>query len=124
MPPSEQEIEFQAYYRHWKRHKDKLSWNGMWKRVYECCLALCKARCVGIYNPHLLERALDAATYCIDLINRGSHPAKLSSFCGLQVNKYLYDKKAQITDRELQLDLVKEKYIETYGEAYELCEDY
>ena len=114
--PAEQESLFQQHLLHWKEYADKSSWDGMWLRVYECCKAIAKSKCNGINNQHLEERALDGATYVMDLISRGNYPAKLSSVCYLQTMKFLYGNREKQADRELQLSVIQENYITNNSE--------
>ena len=114
--PKIQEQMFQEALSHWVEHKDKQSWDMMYIRAIECCLAISKKKCNGINNMHLEERALDAASYIMDLIKRGNRPNKLSSVAYLQVNKFLYSNKAKQQDRELQLSVVQENYESLEGE--------
>ena len=99
---------------HWVEYKDKESWDKIFIRVYECCIAICKSKAYGINIPRLDEKALDAATYVCDLINRGNRPSgKLVTFCALQCNKFLYDEKLQHSEREVQLSAIEDdRFIE------------
>lgn len=106
--PKEQEVMFQSALTHWKINKDKKSWDDMFMRAYECCKAIIKKRAYGIQIPELEGKALDAATYCMDLINRGNYPAKLSSMCYLHCSKFMYSDKLKRSEREVQLSALQD----------------
>lgn len=78
--------------------------SAMWWNVYITCLniakSIYKARGVTVPNEVLLERAIDAASYCMEFIlgknkkhPEGVHPEKLSSYCYLRVLKFIQDPK-------------------------------
>lgn len=117
--PKVQEAEFQNALSKWKQFHDKASWDKMFYRVYECCKALAKKRAYGIVIPELESKALDAATYCMDLIKRGKYPEKLSSMCYLHVQKFLYSEKTKRAEREIQLSALQDYQLE-----YEECDDF
>lgn len=106
--PKVQETMFQSALTHWKDYKDKKSWDDMFMRAYECCKAIIKKRAYGICIPELESKALDAATYCMDLINRGNYPAKLSSMCYLHCSKFMYNEKLKRAEREVQLSALQD----------------
>lgn len=110
--PKEQEQMFQSALEHWKENKDKKSWDAMYMRAYECCKAIIKKRAYGINIPDLESKALDAASYVMDLINRGSYPGKLSSMCYLHVSKFMYSEKIKRAEREVQLSVFQEGQLE------------
>lgn len=127
--PKEQEQMFQDALSHWKQYKDKVSWDKMFYRVYECCLALAKKKAYGINIPELESKAMDAACYAMDLINRGNYPSKLSAMCYLHVNKFLYSERNKRAEREVQLSVLLENVLEseiegaTYDDIIDAKED-
>lgn len=113
-PPSLQEQQFQEAFEAWQAsdYTDKASWDKMFYRVNECCLAIAKGFCKDIYNPKLEERALDATIYYMERIKRDHiRPKKLSSWCYLGVKGYIQGIKQQREDQELSLEAVSSNII-------------
>lgn len=106
-PPSLQEQQFQEAFKRWEEsdYTDLEAWHIMFHRVYECCFAIAQKMCMGVYNPKLLDRTMDAAIYYMNRIkNEHIHPRKLSSWCYLGTKGNIWGVKQQREDKEASYD--------------------
>lgn len=101
LSPVEQEALFQDALKKWEETGDKVFWDRMFMRVWECCRAMAIRLAPG--KPLIDNRAMDAAIIIMDRIKRNkSRPMKLSAFCYWPVQAAIHGPKAIKEDRELQ----------------------
>lgn len=76
----------------------------MWMAVQFCCSNLAKKLLKGVKAPDFEGKVLDATIKCMDKINNGEMPQKLSSFCYWPVFGVLYDRKLQKEERTISYE--------------------
>ena len=130
----ERELMFQDAIKKWEKTRDKYAFEMMWLLIENCCSNICKKKLTGISigNDRFYDRVLNATVLCMHyIVDNGSRPTKLSSFCYLPCIGILYGKQAKQEDCEVsyeeQVDLqnyigavdIDGNYVDLYTEPVE-----
>lgn len=101
MVPKECEERFQMELTLYRLDGNKKSWDRMWLLVNDCCSNLAKSKLKGIICPEFEGKVMDATIKCMEKIQKGENPKKLSSFCYFPVIGVIWDRKLQKEERTI-----------------------
>lgn len=76
----------------------------MWYMVMDCCSNIAKSRLQGVKCPDFEGKITDATLKCMQQIENGVDPKKLSSFCYFPVIGTIWDRKLQKEERTISLE--------------------
>lgn len=105
MIPKECEEQFQIELKRYRATSSKTSWSLMWMMVNDCCSNIAKSKLKGVKCPDFEGKVMDATIKCMEKINNGEDPAKLSSFCYFPVIGVIWDRKLQKEERTISWEM-------------------
>lgn len=105
MIPKECEEQFQIELKRYRTIGSKTSWDLMWMMVNDCCSNIAKSKLKGVKCPDFEGKVMDATIKCMEKINNGEDPAKLSSFCYFPVIGVIWDRKLQKEERTISWEM-------------------
>lgn len=105
MIPKECEEQFQIELKKYRTIGSKTSWDLMWMMVNDCCSNIAKSKLKGVKCPDFEGKVMDATIKCMEKINNGEDPVKLSSFCYFPVIGVIWDRKLQREERTISWEM-------------------
>ena len=121
----ERELMFQDTLKKWKDTHDECAFETMWLLIQNCCSNIIKKKLTGISigADRFYDRLMEATALCMHyIVDNGSVPSKLSSFCYLPCIGILYGKHAKQEDSEVSYE--EQVDLQNYIEAVDIDGNY